>query len=451
MTTVADLLYGRLAELGVGRMFGPADEVDAEACGRHGIRAVAVDDADLACLLADADGRIGQPDGRGRLGAAMVRGQVLHLSSAPGGTAPLQTVGSIEDLVDVLAVVPGLDLPAASALHLDLDLAAPVAGDVQPSVDHDRVPVLVLDPSMASLRLVVVAGPGVVRSGALEGLRSLVRTAGVGVVNSWGAKGVERWDSPFHFGTAGLQARDMELAGVPSADVVVASGLDGDELGVPALGNPVVQEVAPGQLAALCQRWTAARTPPAERPALYADLAALVGPLYESDSVPLTPARAALHLSGALPDGGVAVADPGPAGLWLARTFPTSFPGSVCVPATVVPGFAAAAALVCSLEGRGCLAVSGPGAPGWGDGPDPGTEGVVDLARSLGVGLALQVWGSEGRLSSFEDHVAMLRSHLEVAEGATGVRLDPVPVDLSLTSSLVDVAGPVVAWDGRYV
>jgi len=67
------------------------------------------------------------------------------------------------------------------------------------------------------------------------------------------------------------------------------------------------------------------------------------------------------------------------------------------------------------------------------------------------VGLALQVWGSEGRLSTFEDHVAMLRSHLEVAEGATGVRLDPVPVDLSVTASLVEVAGPVVAWGGRYV
>jgi len=451
MTTVADVLYGRLAQLGVGRVFGPSDQVDAEACARHGLRAVPVDDPDLACLLADADGRLGHPDGRGRLGAAVVRGPVLHLSSAPGGTAPLQTVGSVEDLVDVLAVVPGLEVPATSAVHLDLDLGAPVDGPVHPTLDDDRVPVLTLDPSMAALRLVVVAGPGVVRAGALDGLQALARHAGIGVVNSWGAKGVERWDSPFHFGTAGLQARDMELAGVPAADVVVASGLDAAELGVAALGNPVVQEVAPGQLAALCQRWTAARTPPAERPALYRDLSALVTPLYESDAVPLTPARAALHLSGALPDGGVAVADPGPAGLWLARTFPTSFPGSVCVPATVVPGFATAAALVCALEGRGCLAVSGPGAPGWSDGPDPGTEGIMDLARSLGVGLALQVWGSDGPVASYEDHVALLRTHLQVAEGATDVRIDPVPVDLSATDALVEVAGPVVAWGGRHV
>jgi hypothetical protein len=76
---------------------------------------------------------------------------------------------------------------------------------------------------------------------------------------------------------------------------------------------------------------------------------------------------------------------------------------------------------------------------------------VADLARSLGVGLALQVWGSDGQMSSYEDHVALLREHLQVADGATSVRLDPVPVDLSVTSSLVEVAGPVVAWGGRYV
>ena len=62
----------------------------------------------------------------------MVRGQVLHLSSAPGGTAPLQTVGSVEDLVDVLAVVPGIALPAenlykpvsAGRTYTDLELTS---------------------------------------------------------------------------------------------------------------------------------------------------------------------------------------------------------------------------------------------------------------------------------------------------------------------------------------
>ena len=448
--TVADVLLARLSELGVGRIFGPANDLDPSTAAAHGIDLVEVPDADLAVLLADADGRIGRPDGTGRLGAALVGGPVLHLSSCPGGTAVVQTVGSAEDIVDALAVPVGIDLPGTSALHLDLDLGAPVVGDVVPAVDVDRVPVMVLDPSLGDLRLVVVVGPGVVRSGALDGLRHLARTAGLGIVNTWGAKGVERWDSPFHFGTAGLQARDMELAGVVGADVVLASGLDPAEVPVAGLGNPVVQEVAPAQLASLCQRWSAAPAPTV-RPALYTDLAAVVGPLYESDSVPLSPARAALHLSGALGDGGVAVADPGPAGLWLARAFPTSFPGSVCVPATVLPGVTAAAALVCALERRECLAVTGPGAPGWGgvDEPDPTTAALLEVAEALGVGLRLQVWGDEGRLGSSGDHVTLLRDHLEVATGSTVRSLDPVPVDLSATAQLLDVAGPVVAWGGQ--
>ena len=452
-STVADLLMTRLVELGVGRLYGHVEEVGTDACERAGIRAVPVDDPDLACLLADADGRIGHRDGTGRLGAAVVGGPVLHLSSCPGGMAPLQTAGSPEDLVDVLASVPGVDVPAATAIHLDLDLEAVLEVAVMPAVEPERSLVFTLDPSMASLNLVAVVGPGVVRAGGVEGLKAFARSAGIGIVNSWGAKGVERWDSPFNFGTAGLQARDMELAGVPSTDIVVASGLDSAELSVASLGNPVVQEVAPGQLAALCHRWAGSQPAPEVRPALYRDLADLVTPLYESDAVPLSPARAALHLSGALPDGGVAVADPGPAGLWLARTFPTSFPGSVCVPATSIAGFAAAAALVCALEQRPCLAVSGAGAEGWGsDGsPDPTTDALMELARGLGVGLALQVWGTEGSLRSFDDHVSLLKDHLRVAEGATEVRLDPVPVDLSVTASLVEIAGPVVAWGGERV
>ena len=104
---------------------------------------------------------------------------------------------------------------------------------------------MVLDPSMAELDVVAVVGPGVVRAAAVDGLHEMARKAGIGVVNTWGAKGVERWDSPFHFGTAGLQARDFELAGVGDADVVVTSGLDPDESAPEQLGNWVVQDVPP--------------------------------------------------------------------------------------------------------------------------------------------------------------------------------------------------------------
>jgi hypothetical protein len=325
------------------------------------------------------------------------------------------------------------------ALHLDLDLDAPVATDLVAEPVPTRVPVMTLDPTMAGLHVVAVVGPGVVRAAALDGLSDMARKGGIGIVNTWGAKGVERWDSPFHFGTAGLQERDFELAGLATADVVITSGLDPDESPVEALGSWVVQDVPPGQLAALLHRWPVSRTPP-ERPPLYDTLAAVVTPMYESDQVPLTAPRAALHLSGALPDGGIVVADPGRAGFWIARTFPTSFPGSVCVPATGEAGFAAAAALVCRIEERPCLAVSDQ--VGGTDGLDDTSAAVLELAESLELGVALQLWGPDGSLASSTAHVELLAAELD----SPVVRIDEVPVRVDDTAELRRVAGALRAW-----
>lgn len=428
--TMVDLLEQRLRQLGVMRVYG-------EPLG--GLQHVAVADVDLAVALADADGRLGHHDGSGRLGAALLEGPILHLSSQPGGRVPLQTVSDASQLLEVLADPPGMVLPGVLALHLDVDLAAPVPAGLVAEPLVERRPVMTLDPSMAGLDIVAVVGPGVVRASGLDGLSEMARKGGIGIVNTWGAKGVERWDSPFHFGTAGLQARDFELAGLAAADVVIASGLDPDESQLEALGSWVVQEVPPAQLGALCHRWPTSRTPPA-RPPLYDTIAAVVTPLYESDRIPLTAPRAALHLSGALPDRGVVVADPGPAGFWIARTFPTSFPGSVCVPATGGPGFAAAAALVCRIEGRPVLAVADQ--VGGVDGLDDTSAALLELAESLGVAVALQLWGPEGSLDSSTAHVELLAEELDPSV----VRIDEVPVSVSDTAALEQAAGPLIAW-----
>ena len=427
--TVATALEARLRQLGVERVYGQP---------LAGLTHVPVDPPDVAVLLADADGRLGHHDGSGRLGAALLDGPILHLSSEPGGTAPLLTVSTVEDLAEALSDPPGMALPGMLALHLDLDLDAPLPGGL-PATEPTRVAVMTLDPSMAGLDLVLVVGPGVVRTAAMDAARAVARTAGIGILNSWGAKGIERWDSAFHFGTAGLQARDMELAGVPAADIVIVSGLDPAETPLDGLGNWVVQEVPPTQLGALTHGWTPSRELP-ERPPLYDSLAKVVTPLYESDSVPLTGARAALHLSGALPDRGIAVADPGAAGFWIARTFPTSIPGSVCVPATFTPGFAAAAALVCRLEGRPCLAVSDQ--LGTAEGIDDVSAAVLELAEALDAPVALQLWGPEGALADSAAHVQLLADSLATDR----VRIDDVPVDVEATQSLEAVAGELIAW-----
>ena len=426
--TVEDLLVARLRQLGVSRAYG------AEL---RGLDHVPVADPDLAVLLADADGRIGHVDGSGRLGAATLAGPILHLSSAPGGTAPLQTVGSVEELVDALAGPPGLALPGTLAPPRAPDLTEPLSHDPLPSGDHERTPVLTLDPSLSGLRLLALAGPGVIRTGSEDALRSFSRAAGAPVLATWGAIGLKRWDSPFHAGVGGLQERDLVLGGLDDADVVVATGLDPDELPAARLAHLVLQEVPPRQLAALCRDWPARGATPPDRPSVRTALAPVLTPLWESEGPPLTAARAALHLSGALPDEGIVVADPGPVGFWVARALPTSFPGSVCVPATVEPGFAAAAALVASLDGRPCLAVTdGAGAA------HDATAAVVDLARVLRVPFALQVWGEEGAPCPAAEHVELLDALL----ATTDVRVDRVAVDLGIPDRLVDLAGPVVAW-----
>jgi len=416
---VGELLVQQLVRLGVTRVMGEV--------GLIGLPHLRVDDPDLACLLADADGRV-----NGGFGAALLSGQLLHISSQPGGRSPLVTVGSAEEMLGVLVTLRSDDAPTTVAVHLDLDLSDDVGAEGDGPMAERQV-VLTLDESLADLNLAVIVGPGVVRAGATAGLLSLATAAGVAVLNTWGAKGVFRWDSTFHGGTIGLQERDVVLAGVVEADVVIVSGLDDSELAIDDLGNYTVQEVGPANLASLLARWSRRTGEVSPRPPLYDLLAALVVPAYESGAMPMTAARAALQLAGARPDGGVVVTDPGLAGFWVARAFPTGDPGSVVVPALAVDGFAAAASLLCAVDGRGCLAVT--------DRFDPVTEAVIDLAESMEVPATLQVWGERGTQGSTSDHVELCAAQLD----SESARIDDVAVDLS-TDEIELVAGPIRPW-----
>src|SRR6266480_4643659 len=197
-------------------------------------------------------------------------------------------VGSTADQFD------RVEVPAAMAYALGLD------------PDQDTT---AEGASLPDGRIVVLAGPGVVGTRSIDGLRAFAAAANVPVANTWGAKGVLPWDSPFHMGTCGLQARDFELLDFASYDAIVATGTD----------------------------------------------------------------LAVADVRAASPTGGVVVADPGVAGLWVARTFPTTAPGSVVVPAIATPGIAAALGLVAALRGIPAIAVTT-------EPLDPTTLGVLELA-----------------------------------------------------------------------
>ncbi|MGH9136981.1 MAG: hypothetical protein ACRD0G_08020 [Acidimicrobiales bacterium] len=196
-----------------------------------------------------------------------------------------------------------------------------------------------------------MAGPRVVPD-HVDAIRRFAAATRVGVLNTWGAKGLFRWDSPFHLGTAGLQERDFELAGVGEADVVLAVGIDEDESPIASLG-PNVELVEPEGL----DDWVAPlrQAQPPERSRLYSELAAVVGPLYETEG---SPAWAAKCLAETLPPGGLVCADPGPVGFWLARTFPTVEPGSVYVPSRKGAGQAARRAAEAAASGRQVVVVA---------------------------------------------------------------------------------------------
>ncbi len=93
-------------------------------------------------------------------------------------------------------------------------------------------------------------------------------------------------------------------------------------------------------------------------------------------------------------------------------------------------------ALAARVAGRPAIAVC--------DGMTEITASVMELARSLGVGLATQEWRHDGAAMSTDDHAAQTVRDFDsdvVVSRSIAVVTDDV-------RDLVAAAGPVVAWDG---
>jgi thiamine pyrophosphate-dependent enzyme len=323
-------------------------------------------------------------------------------------------------------------------------------GRVAEEFDHVEVPAelafsLGLDPErddtvqtaeLPGGHFVVLAGPGVLSTRSVDGLRAFAAAANVPVANTWGAKGVLPWDSPHHMGTCGLQARDFELLDFASHDAIVATGTTLAESPRERFALAPVVEIPSRDLGRLASL-VAPAADPMPTTKLYERLSAIAQPGYRDDRVPLHPARAVADLRATLTAGGVITADPGLAGLWVARTFPTTEPGTVVVPAIATPGFATALALVAALRGLPAIAAT----------TEPlhhTTLALLELATDLGAALVVDVWSAGGPVRHAADHLEQLRA----ASREPGVSIIDVPVDASLTRKLVDAAGAVVAWGG---
>src|SRR6185437_4351184 len=201
-----------------------------------------------------------------------------------------------------------------------------------------------------------------------------------------------------------------------------------------------VREVAPEALGPLAERWPAVARALPDVPPLRERLAAVTQAGWTAAGTPLMPSRVTRHYAQVLGESGVVAADPGRAGYWVARTFATTRPGSVLVPAARVEGWAAACVLVARVAAplRPALAVVDGAA---------GERGRAVLAEAtlLGVGIGLEAWDPGGEPCGAEQHLARLEA---LAAGDPGVVTSTLATDPRQLAEMEDAAGPVRAWTG---
>jgi hypothetical protein len=282
-------------------------------------------------------------------------------------------------------------------------------------------------------RPLVLAGPGVGADGAIPGLNALASAADLGVVNTWGAKGIFDWRSIHHLATVGLQARDAELAGVRECDLLVRTGVDAAEADPSLWGTaPDVVDVPTGMLSPLAEVWTRPRAG-ITMPPLRDRLAGVTQTGWAATGTPIMPTQATRTYGEIVAAGGTVAADPGIAGYWVARTLGTTRPGAVHVPAgRDAAGFAVACAVVARRLNPDALALAVV------DEVTPVAQELLDL----GTPVAVEIWAEDGQSLDVEAHRDRIWT---IVRGGGIVRL---ATRAEQFGAMVEAAGPVSAWGG---
>jgi Thiamine pyrophosphate enzyme, central domain len=344
----------------------------------------------------------------------------------------------------LLAAAPALSSSGELELRLTLDPGQPVEDLVpRPAASDDtwlEPADETIDALCAASAVVLLAGPGIVRHQAVPGLHDLAVSAGIGVLNTWGAKGVFDWRSRHHLATIGLQADDFVLSGLHRADLIVASGLDPHESPDDRWRLAPALVVPPAGLAPLAERCGPTRRTPLAMPPLRSRLAEVTQRGWGAEAAPLPPSRVTMHYAECIAAGGLVAADAGGAGFWVARTLGTTRLGAVIVPSKPSPGFAAACVAVLLLRhpGRPALAVI--------DLADAeATTAVVDAAADLGIHVPVEAWDPDGDRLDAHAHRERLR-RLVLGGPPAGSTLCTLATDPSQLSEMIEAAGPIVAW-----
>jgi thiamine pyrophosphate-dependent acetolactate synthase large subunit-like protein len=426
--SVASLVSRCLRAVGATRAFA-APGHDLESL--EGLALIPVATEAAAIALADADGRLSiAPDARP--GVALLPGRRVRLSSQPGEETQALSIG-VEDLPAAFAGWSLGRVFGAVEIELPADLFAEAPEGTQPLVLQRSDQLLRLSVGLADFRTMIIVGPGVLRDGAAADVADFVTRTGAGVMTTMGAIGVVPFDHPSWCGVVGIQVDDPALGGLDACELVIAVGVDDEELGESIPMNAQLLEVEPWHLPFLATDWPAIESIAAPS-SLVEACAAVFGDHREATGSPLHPVRAVLDVFDAIdPDVQVYV-DSGPAGFWFARGVVPVPIGRVVVPARAADGFAISAAIVSALDGTRSVAITMPGSSLENE--------LLDLAASLDLGIVVEQWGDDVDGGDPSQH----RANLVAAMSDSGLSVTGVSVDLAAAAELVDLAGPVVAW-----
>ncbi|CAN5546446.1 acetolactate synthase large subunit [soil metagenome] len=238
----------------------------------------------------------------------------------------------------------------------------------------------------SALNPIVLAGNGVVRTGAAPALRELARATGIPVAETFMAKGLLDYEDPHALGTVGVQSRDYALAGFEEADVVLAIGYDLVEHS-PHHWNPmgdkkiIVIDTASPEIDAFFQPEVElvgdpynvlSRLTEALRDAPHGGgshrLRDLVLGRFEQakadDGFPVQPPRALWEIRQALGREDILISDVGLHKLWIARMFPAHEPNTVLIANGLAGvGFAVPSAIAAKLvhPDRHVVTINGDG------------------------------------------------------------------------------------------
>lgn len=427
--TVASLVSRCLRAVGATRAFAaPNHGLD----GLEGLALIDVPSDACARILADADGRSAvAPDVRP--GIALLSGGILRLSSQPGEIVEPLSV-AIEDLPAAIAGWSLGRVLGAIEIEMPTDLSVEVPDGAQPLVLQRSDQLLRLSTSLSEFRTMVVVGPGVVRDGVVDDVAPFVTRIGAGVMVTMGAVGVIPFDHPSWRGVIGLQSEDPSLSGLDACDLVIAVGVDDEELGESLPVDAQILEVEPWHLPFLATDWPKPEVANVPASSLVDLCSAVLGDHRDEITSPMHPVRAALDVLDVVGTDISVFADAGSVGFWFARGVVPVSAAQVTVPGRSADGFAIASSIVAGLDGSRSIAITTPGSAIENE--------LLDLAASMGIGVIVEHWGDD--VAPIEP--AAHRATLVAALADSGVSVNGLAVDLSAATELVELAGPIVAW-----